>query len=413
MRAELEYKIIGSVLMLEGESRNRIFSTIGDEYLSDSTARRIYIRLRDMCREHPNAECEVLVSGLDRDDQDAALTAVSRLMSPNIAERHLDENLRAIKQQHDRQALQSKAQEMLMSGDLSAGGLRELTEFAESLSRPETTSAQRYLESFGEPITLLPTGFPVLDEMLGGGFRAGTLATIGARPSTGKTTFAINVASHSPERRMLFFSLEMSAGMIYDRLISDAADVDYSITSRHQYAFETAKAVVEKYGGLEIIDDVTDVERITELIYTHKPEIAFIDFIQIVTSQKRFTDNRQRIDHISQTLKRCAKQTSCCIVTLSQLTRSGKEDPSMSDLKESGGLEQDGDYVLILKRPFVIDKSSEGADPSKTILKLDKNKFGNTRELSYSFDGKHQRFTEQEGIAKPKKSGAGVNDLPF
>lgn len=411
MRAELEYKIIGSVLLLGGESREKIFAAIDDSYFSDDAALRIYRQLRRLCREHPNIEYEALVSGLDREDQAAALSAVSALMSPNIAECHLDENLCAIRELHDEELLRKKAQELLMSGDITAGGLRELTELAEGMNRPVVSSAQRYLESYGEPIKLLPTGFTGLDGLLDGGFRAGTLVTVGARPSTGKTTFAINIAAHNPERRVLFVSIEMSAGMIYDRLISDAADLDYSLAAGHKVAFETAKAVVEKYSGLTIVDDTSDVERIADLIYSQKPDIAVIDFIQIVTSHKRFTDNRQRIDYISQVLKRCAKQTGCCIITLSQLTRAGKDEPTMSDLKESGGLEQDGDYVLILKRPYVNDKKSEEADPTLTTVKLDKNKFGSTRELSFHFDGKRQRFSEKDEIAKPAKQV--TSDLPF
>ena len=84
----------------------------------------------------------------------------------------------------------------------------------------------------------------------------------------------------------------------------------------------------------------------------------------------------------------------------------------MSDLKESGGLEQDGDYVLILKRPYVNDKASEDADPALTTVKLDKNKFGSTRELRFHFDGRRQRFTEREEIAKPKNNKV-TGDLPF
>ena len=414
MRAEPEHKIIGSVLLLEGDSREKIFAAIDDSCFSDDTARRIYQRLREMCRDYPNVEYEVLVSGLDRVDQAAAMSAVSGLMSPNIAEKHLDENLAAIREMHDRDALREKSQKVLLSEEITVGKLRELTEFAESLNRPEISSAQRYLDSFNEPIKLLPTGFTELDSLLEGGFRAGTLATIGARPSTGKTTFAINIAAHSPGLRVLFVSIEMSAGMIYDRLISDVADLDYSMTSHHRIKLETAKAVVEKYKGLTVVDDVSDVERIVSMICSQKPDIAVIDFVQVVTSQKRFTDNRQRIDYISQELKHCAKRTGCCIITLSQLTRAGKDDPTMSDLKESGGLEQDGDYVLILKRPYVNDKSSEDADPTLTTLKLDKNKFGSTKELRFRFDGRRQRFTEECAgeIARPAKVTA-ADDLPF
>ena len=93
----------------------------------------------------------------------------------------------------------------------------------------------------------------------------------------------------------------------------------------------------------------------------------------------------------------------------------------MSDLKESGGLEQDSDYVLLLYRPYVNDKSGSEADPKDTTVTLDKNKFGSTREFKYEFDGRKQRFTElpdsKDEIKLPVKhenTADGIDeDLPF
>lgn len=160
------------------------------------------------------------------------------------------------------------------------------------------------------------------------------------------------------------------------------------------------------------------VQTITDMIYSEKPEIVIIDFIQIVTSSRKFVDNRQRIDYISQLLKQAAKATGCCIITLSQLTRAGKDRPTMSDLKESGGLEQDSDYVILLYRPYVNDKSGSEADPKDTTVTLDKNKFGSTREFKYEFDGRKQRFTELSDsineIKRPVCSSISADDdLPF
>ena len=128
---------------------------------------------------------------------------------------------------------------------------------------------------------------------------------------------------------------------------------------RHKVAIESVKAVINTYKNLTVIDDISHVEKISELIYAEKPELVIIDFVQIITSKNKFPDNRQRIDYISQMLKSTAKATGACIMTLSQLTRAGKDKPTMSDLKESGGLEQDSDYVILLHRPYVNDKSNK------------------------------------------------------
>ena len=416
---ELEYKIIGSVLLLDGEYRQRIFAAIGEDYFSDPTAKAIYITLDRLCRDYPDTDYAVLTAALDQKQQAAAVGAMAKMISPSIAGKRLDDTLGAMKSIYAKRRIRNEVSELSLENEITVNDLRQLVSRAEAMTDGKTvSSAEKYLKHYHDPIKLIPTGFCGLDEMLDGGLMAGTLSTIGARPSTGKTTFAINIAAHNPDRKIIFFSLEMSAGMIYDRLISDIADVDYSLAGRHKIAFETVKAVVEKYKNLTVIDDVSKAEKMADMIYSEKPEIVIIDFVQIITSNKKFVDNRQRIDYISQLLKQAAKATGCCIITLSQITRAGKDKPTMSDLKESGGLEQDSDYVLLLHRPYVNDKSNDEADPGATTVTLDKNKFGSTREFKYHFDGRRQRFTEADDpeipVQRPTKTEVSVDDdLPF
>ena len=416
---ELEYKIIGSVLLLDEEPRAKILSLIGEEYFSDTSAKEIYTKLTKICKEYPLADYTVLIAALDKAEQTSAVSAMSAMISPAIAEKSLDDTLNALRELYARRKIKNSVLELSLENEIAPGQLRQLVSEAEALTQKEAlSSAEKYLMHYKDPVKLLPTGFKALDDILGGGLMEGTLSTIGARPSTGKTTYAINIAAHNPDKKIIFFSLEMSARMIYDRLIADVANIDYGLAGRHLIEFETAKAVVEKYRNLTVIDDVVQAEKIAEIIYCEKPEIVIVDFVQIITSRNKFVDNRQRIDYISQILKQAAKATGCCIITLSQITRAGKDKPTMSDLKESGGLEQDSDYVLLLHRPYVNDKSNPEADPYETTVTLDKNKFGSTREFKYSFDGKYQRFTEladlNDDIARPKSKEITANDdLPF
>ncbi len=419
---ELEYKIVGSVLLLDAPERQRIFASVSVDFFSDSTAKCIFKKLSALCADYPQADYTVLAAALKKNEQTAAVLAMQSMISPSIAENQLDDTLKAAKELYARRRIKKEVTELALESDISVNDLRQLVTSAENLTEEHTeTSGEKYLRQYHEPIKLVQTGFPVLDETLGGGLLAGTLSSIGARPSTGKTTYAINIAAHNPDRKVMFFSIEMSSGMIYDRLIADTADLDYSLTGRHSISVETVKAVIERYKNLTVVDDVSKVEKITDMIYTEKPDIVIIDFIQIVTSSRKFVDNRQRIDYISQMLKQAAKATGCCIITLSQLTRAGKDKPTMSDLKESGGLEQDSDYVLLLYRPYVNDKSGSEADPKDTTVTLDKNKFGSTREFKYEFDGRKQRFTElpdsKDEIKLPVKhenTADGIDeDLPF
>ncbi len=412
---QLEYKLIGSMLLLDGSDRSRILTAVSGRDFEDETAREIYQTLSDLCRRHPEADETVLLSALTKEQQKTTVALLDTMMAPNIAKTHLDDTLAAMKSLRDDRRLRRAVTELSISKSIQPGDIRQLSQLADEMSRTAAmSSAESYLLHYGDQQVQFSTGFASLDSLLNGGFAAGTLATIGARPSTGKTTFAINIVSHEPNRKVLFFSLEMTSGMIYDRLVSDIADVEYHLAFRHRLPMETVRAVVEQYPQLTIVDNITDVETIVELIYTHRPEMVIVDYVQIVTSNRRFVDNRQRIDYISQALKQAAKSTGCCIVTLSQLTRAGKDKPTMSDLKESGGLEQDCDYVILLHRPYVNDKSDSKYEPSDTTAILDKNKFGGTKELKLYFDGRYQRFTEDdaEEVARPAKVTA-EDDLPF
>ena len=116
--------------------------------------------------------------------------------------------------------------------------------------------------------------------------------------------------------------------------------------------------------------------------------------MQNITTNERFDNTRTRIDYISALLKRTAKQANCVMMILSQVTRMGKDEPTMSDLKESGGLEQDGDYIMLLHRPYVNDKSNTDISEETTQVLLDKNKFGSCGVDDMSFDGEYQRFSE-------------------
>ena len=132
------------------------------------------------------------------------------------------------------------------------------------------------------------------------------------------------------------------------------------------------------------------------MISEEKPSLAVVDFMQIISAVGKFENVRSRIDYISSLFKRTAKTTGCVIIVLSQLSRMGKEAPTMSDLKESGGLEQDGDYIALLHRPYVLNKNENECIPEDTQLLLDKNKFGRTGKIDLWFDLKHQKFYERD-----------------
>lgn len=411
---ELEAKIISSALLVGQAERDRIFRTIRPEYFTDDDSKEIFVTFSRVYRDTPQADSAVFLAAVPMERQREIIMAMDSLMSPVIAVERLPQTLKAFERDYLDRALKTRIAELAF-GQPTLGDIDELREEFRGFVRREIDSSAEYLRRYKDPIEKLPTGFGELDELLSGGFMRATLSTIGARPSTGKTTFAINIATHDPRRNVLFVSIEMTAGMIYDRIVSDKADVKYGDCVAHRVDFDVVKSVVEHYPNLRIVDDVSDIEDIVSLIYELRPDMVIVDYMQIVTSKRRFTDNRQRIDYISRSLKAAAKQTGAQVFSLSQITRSGKDKPTMSDLKESGGLEQDSDYIILLYREYVNNKSDVTVKPEPTTVTLDKNKFGSTGELEMDFNGKRQRFTEAtDVIARPVRAEEGEDyDLPF
>ena len=409
---EVEYKIIGTALMVDQENRDRIFREVRPEYFGDKTTAEIFRCLSDVYNQHPTADSMTYTAALSPDDQRDVLDTMQSLISPVIAAEQFDDTLAAFQAAWQQRQLKSKITDLALGTPTTADVL-QLAEMVKGFSAKRTDNAAEYLQNYHAPIKIIGTGFPELDELLGSGLIAATLSTLGARPSTGKTTLAINIATFiALTQRVLFISLEMSAGMIYDRIVADKANIKYNDCMQHRVDFDTVRGVVESYQNLTIEDSISDIEDIVNLIHETKPDFVIIDYIQIVTSKFPFMDNRQRIDHISRLLKQTAKQTGAHILSLSQITRAGKDRPTMSDLKESGGLEQDSDYIMLLYREYVNDKSAQ-IKPEATTLTLDKNKFGRTGEIEMNFDGVHQRFTIVDDVIARPHTEEQDGDLPF
>lgn len=276
---------------------------------------------------------------------------------------------------------------------------------AYSYIEAETGEYQDFIDKMDEPVDVIHTQFRKLDNLLDG-IRQGTLTIIGARPSVGKTTFSLNIAQNVAGygRKVAYFTLEMTRDMIIEKLISRGMKVDYKGVRQNINPADTMR-FFEQTGltdNLRIIDNISTVEDICDYIVREKPDLAVVDYVQIVETLKKEDTVRTKIDYISGRLKQAAKRSRCRVILLSQLKRPESgfvKPPTMNDLKESSGLEQDGDYIIMLYRPYVQDKSFTEAGgykykPYESAALVEKNKFGFIGECKLFFDGAHQDFRE-------------------
>lgn len=268
-------------------------------------------------------------------------------------------------------------------------------------------------------ITGVETGIKKLDLTLAG-LQKGNLIIIGARPSVGKTAFALNLAYGAMKNgvRPAFFSLEMSRREIAARLLQMESLISGDKFRNGQLTnneWEDLYDAADNINGQLIIDDsagITIAELRSKCRKLKKEkeglDVVFIDYLQLMhagnmdddSSYKKFINNRQEeVAEISRSLKALAKELEIPIVALAQTRRpsdtSDKRDkrPQLEDLKESGSIEQDADVVLFLHRPTI---EGEGGDPNEMQVIIAKHRNGKTGNIKLGFDGNKMKFYEIE-----------------
>ena len=265
----------------------------------------------------------------------------------------------------DAEAALSKAEDMLYRVR-TARSTRDFMHIREVLDQymEEAASLQA-----GHDIHLSPiaTGFPDLDKLLGGGLQRSDLAIIAARPSLGKSTLAFNIARHAAEQlaRVAVFSLEMSAEQIGIRLVASEADVDshrMRVGLLNSQEEQREHDAIGYLSGLPIYIDETPFQRIVEMrskitrLHNEEPiDLLIVDYIQLIAGSSGRSENRvMDMGEISRSLKSIARELDIPVLALSQLSRAPEQRqnhrPILSDLRESGSIEQDADVVAFIYR---------------------------------------------------------------
>jgi len=270
----------------------------------------------------------------------------------------------------------------------------------------------RYSEAFDSDdpsaFTGIATGFPALDEMLGG-LDPGHLMVLAARPSMGKTALALNIARNvvSQEGKVVgVFSLEMSKEQIVDRMVASDLGVDTHSLNRGMISaeeFDRLGGVMDRLTPLPIfIDDDPDVSlaslrsRARRLQIRTGLDLLIIDYLQLIeVTDKRAGENQtQRISYISKNLKHLARELGCPVIVLSQLNRECEKRnppiPVLSDLRDSGSIEQDADSVLMLYREGYYNEDCE--QPTVTDVFVRKQRQGPTGRVELDFNATRMQF---------------------
>lgn len=271
------------------------------------------------------------------------------------------------------------------------------------LEAAEKMRGERFLTGIG-------SGFYELDELTSG-FQKGDFIIVAGRPSMGKTAFALNIAQHAAvvqKTPVAIFSLEMSSELLVQRLLCCTAEVDGRNFRRGRLGdkdwvnlataagtFDQAPIYIDDSPNLSILEIKAKARRLkTE----YGVALIIVDYMQMLEGMKtarNLASRQQEISEISRALKGLAKELSCPVIVVSQLSRSPEHRPDnrpkLADLRESGAIEQDADVVILIYREDFYNPETENKNIAE--INLAKQRNGPTGNLKLRFDGQYSRFS--------------------
>lgn len=267
------------------------------------------------------------------------------------------------------------------------------------LQKLSSTDREQYLG--------IPTGFTLLDQITTG-LNKTDLIFIAARPGMGKTAFALNIATHVAKlgKKVAIFNLEMSKDQLVGRILSGEARIPGNALRTGNLSGDDWNRLAEAAGYLSqaqiYIDDATGIspgEMKARLRRMKDLDLVIIDYLQLMTTGRRIDNRVQEVSEMTRALKVMAKELQVPVITLSQLSRgpeSRKDNhrPMLSDLRESGSIEQDADAVWFLYRDAYYNKESEEQNIAECIVA--KNRHGETDTVKLAWDGAYTRFGNLE-----------------
>jgi replicative DNA helicase len=286
--------------------------------------------------------------------------------------------------------------------DTLSGGLVHIRGLADNEMKNIEASRETH-----STLTGLDTGFVRLNELTSG-LQRKDLVILAARPSMGKTSLGINICAHSALRhgkKVAIFSLEMAAEQLVRRLLSSEARVDqkrlaggYLAKSDWPKLELTAQSLsdvslwIDDTPGLTVLELSAKARRLKQ---ERGLDLVMVDYMQLMSGGARFSSRNEEVSAISRSLKAVAKELDVPLLVLSQLSRQperrgGDHRPQLSDLRESGSIEQDADVVMFIIRPSVYDRDAE--DPRRAELIIAKQRNGPIGEIDLVFQHEYTRF---------------------
>ena len=434
---EAEQSVLGGIL-IENEAIHKVMEVLIPDDFYREAHQKIYGSLLDLSERDEPADLITLTNELRKKDQLDSIGGASYVTSlidtiPTAA--NIEYYARIVKEKAVLRKLIESATEIVTQSyedrqdveGLLDEAERAIFQIAENRVRPSfypireiVKNSFKTLEKLYEKkelVTGVPSGFKNLD-MRTAGFQPSDLIIVAGRPSMGKTAFCLNVAQHtSIEKRtpVVIFSLEMSKEQLVIRMLCSEAHVDGSRIRTGFLSESDWPKLTLAAGNLSdapiFIDDsaaLTILElraKARRLKGEHGLGLIIVDYLQLMRGRTRVESRQQEISEISRSLKALAKELNLPVIAVSQLSRSPEirtdKRPQMSDLRESGAIEQDADLILFIYRDEVYNRSEDNPNRGKAEVIIGKQRNGPTGKIELAFLDKYTAFKDLYTAGSP------------
>lgn len=389
--------------------------------------KKIYRTIKGIINKGSSADLVTISESLKKDNllsECGGITYLSQLSSAAIGYSFLKNYIKIIKEKSARRKLILAGQKLIQSGfeadidttieetenklfDILSSKSNDIVSVQEAVEMSFSTLEERY--KVKGKLRGLSTGFHEIDK-LSSGLRKTDFIVIAARPSMGKTAFALNIGQAASKfGSVAIFSIEMAREQLMDRFLAARCLIDFNkITdgdlSDNQWGKILNEAALLKKRKLFIDDKarmLNDIKaKCRKLKMQQGLDVAIIDYLQLIRTNKKTSSREQEVSYISQELKALAKELDITVIALAQLSRAPEQRldhrPILSDLRESGSIEQDADIIHFLYRDEYYNKETEDRNIAEVITA--KNRNGITKTTKLAWIGQYQRFGTLDAI---------------
>ncbi|HIZ86204.1 MAG TPA: replicative DNA helicase [Candidatus Coprenecus stercoravium] len=430
---DVEEAVIGALLIEPNAVPEVLDSLTADCFYKDAH-RKIFSAISKLSSAHDPVDIYTVADQLKKDGQLEEIGGayyLSLLSSKVGAAAHVDYHVKILLQKYIQRELISISAEMqrdsfddgIPADDLLDNAQQKLFTLAERNMKRETQPIQDVIKEAvmdieanqdrTDGLSGVPSGYTGIDRVTLG-WQASDLVIIAARPAMGKTAFVLTMARNMAVDHKIpvaFFSLEMSSKQLVKRLLVSETGLssekirggkrlyDYEMIQLHERIKDLASAplYIDDTPSLSIYELRSKARR---LVRTAGVKLIIVDYLQLMTGPPELRGMReQEVSNISRSLKAIAKELDIPVIALSQLsraveTRGGNKRPQLSDLRESGAIEQDADIVMFIHRPEYYGMESETAEQGLAEIIIAKHRNGSTADVPMRFRASEARFVD-------------------